>query len=99
MNSEEKMDLVVVLLINERKKVIVPENYINGYNKEYLKHLKNKGNNPSRDHLVFWSNEIIEGEFYPDPDQNAKEMTTFPPEKNGWYRGRTLFFTGKPRII
>lgn len=101
MNSSEidepnnKMDLVVVYLTKVREKVIVPETYINGYNNSFVKHLKNKGNNAGRDHLIFWSNEIVEGEFYPEPDQNAEELENFPPEKSGWYIGRTLYFTGK----
>lgn len=95
MESNKKLDLVVAYLKTVRQKVIVPETYINGYNTSFLKHLKNVGNNASRDHLIFWSNEIVEGEFYPEPDQNTKKMETFPPEKSGWYVGRTLYFTGK----
>lgn len=93
--SNEKMDLVVVLLKTVQQKVIVPEHYINGYNQSYLKHLKNKGNYACRDHLIFWSKDIVEGEYYPNVDPNAKELAIFPPEKCGWYRGRTLWFTGK----
>lgn len=93
--SSEKKDFVVVYLTAVRQKIIVPETYINGYNKSFLKHLKNKGNNASRDHLIFWSKKVVEGEFYPEPDQNAKEMLVFPPDESGWYLGRTLWFTGK----
>lgn len=99
MDSNKKMDLVVVYMTKVHQKVIVPEQYINGYNQEFVKHLKNKGNNAGRDHLIFWSSEIVEGEFYPDPDQNAKETTSFPPQKNGWYLGRTLYFTGKTKLV
>lgn len=103
-NSKNKikiinMDYVVVYLTEVRKKVIVPENYINGYNQDFLRHLKNKGNNASRNHLIFWSNEIVEGAFYPEPDKKANELKIFPPEKNGWYIGRTLYFTGKNWVI
>lgn len=51
--SNEKLDLVVVYLTTVREKVIVPEKYINGYDKGFLKHLKNVGNNSCRDHLIF----------------------------------------------
>lgn len=95
MDSNKKFDFVVAYLTMAKQKVIVPEQYINGYSQSFVKHLKNKGNNASRDHLIFWSNEIVEGQFYPDPDKNATELTSFPPEKTGWYRGRTLYFTGK----
>lgn len=93
--SNEKLDLVVVYLTTVREKVIVPEKYINGYDKGFLKHLKNVGNNSCRDHLIFWSKDIVEGKFYPDADQSAPKMETFPPGKCGWYLGRTLYFTGE----
>lgn len=99
LHSNKKMDLVVVLLKSVQKKIIVPEYYINGYNQSFLKLLKNKGNNAGRDHLIYWSNDVVEGEFYPDPDQNAEELTHFPPQKDGWYRGRTLWFTGNIQFI
>lgn len=93
--SNAKIDFVVAYLTEVKQKVIVPESYINGYSQSFVKHLKNKGNNASRNHLIFWSNEIKEGEFYPDPDQTSKSLNFFPPQKNGWYIGRTLWFTGK----
>lgn len=52
------MDLVVVYLTNVHEHVIVPEHYIYDLN---VKSLKNKGKNPCRDYLVYWSDECVEG--------------------------------------
>lgn len=86
------MDLVVTYLKDVKRYVIVPENYIYGFN---LKSLKNLGNNSCRDQLVFWSDECIEGLYYPEPNANANKLRYFPPGiDGGWYHGRTIYFTG-----
>lgn len=89
------MDLVLVYLREVKEYVIVPETYINGYGPDFLKGLKNQGNNCNRDHLVFYSDQCVEGHTYPEPDPNAKISETFPPIGSSWYNGRTILFTGK----
>lgn len=89
------MNFVLVYLREVREYVIVPETYINGYGPAFLNSLKNKGNNSSRDQLIFYSDQCVEGENYPEPDQNAALSETFPPNGNAWYHGRTILFTGK----
>lgn len=86
------MDLVVVYLSDVAKHIIVPESYIYGLD---LKQLKNRGKNMSRSHLVYWSDDCIEGELYPEPNENAPKSQTFPAGNGAWYFGRTIHFTGK----
>lgn len=85
------MDLVVVYLTDVRKHVIVPENYIYGFD---LKKLKNRGKNMSQNQLVFWSDSCIECEVYPTPNEDAPKLKTFPPGDGAWYYGRTIHYTG-----
>lgn len=85
------MDLVVVYLTKVREHIIIPEKYIYGFN---IKALKNYGRNQSRDQLIYWSNECIEGEHYPDPDENAVVSENWPAETGSWFHGRTIFYTG-----
>lgn len=86
------MDLVVVFLTDVGKHIIVPEEYVYGLD---LKQLKNRGKNMSRDHLVYWSDDCIEGERYPEPNETAPKSKTFPaPAGGAWYFGRTIHFTG-----
>lgn len=86
------MDLVVVFLTHAREYIIVPENYIYGLN---YKQLKNSGKNSCRDHLIYWSNDCIEGIFYPEIDKNAVISMELPPGNGAWYHGRTIHYTGK----
>lgn len=69
------MDLVIVYLTDIREYVIVPERYIYGLD---VKQLKNSGKNSCRDHLVFWSDKCIEGEFYPEPIFSSDISNAFP---------------------
>lgn len=85
------MNLVVVFLSEVREYIIVPENYIFGLN---IKDVKNLGKNSSRDYLVYFSDDCVEGTFYPDPIQNATESSQFPAGSGSWYRGRIIHFTG-----
>ncbi|XP_055315745.1 uncharacterized protein LOC129575768 [Sitodiplosis mosellana] len=84
------MDLVVVYLTKVRRHIIIPEKYIYGFN---LKALKNYGKNPSRDQLIYWSEECIEGEHYPDPDINATVSENWPAQAGAWFHGRTIYYT------
>lgn len=85
------MDLVVVYLTNVHEHVIVPEHYIYDLN---VKSLKNKGKNPCRDYLVYWSDECVEGEHYPEPNSDATISMNFPAGSGAWFHGRTVYFTG-----
>lgn len=89
------MNLVLVYLREVKEHVIVPETYINGFDGTFLNSLKNNGNNPGRDLLIFWSKDCIEGKIYPEPDKNAGISKTFPPEDGAWYKGRTIYYTGE----
>lgn len=84
------MNLVVVYLTKVREHVIIPENYIHGFN---LKALKNFGKNACRDQLVYWSDECIEGENYPDPKEDAIVSETWPAGSGAWYHARTIYYT------
>lgn len=87
------MNLVVVFLTKVRVHIIVPERYVHGLS---IKSVKNLGKNSCRDYLIYWSDECIEGENYPEPNLNAKESSTFPTAQGGaWYHGRLIYFTGK----
>lgn len=86
------MNLVVVFLTNVKKHIIVPENYVYGLS---IKAVKNHGKNSCRDYLIYWADECIEGEFYPDPNSNAVESSIFPVQGGAWYHGRLIYFTGK----
>lgn len=86
------MDLVVVYLTDVKKHIIVPEKYIYGLD---LKQLKNRGKNMCRNHLVYWSDDCIEGERYPEPDESAPKSKNFPAGGGAWYFGHTIHFTGK----
>lgn len=85
------MNLVLVFLTKVREHVIIPEHYIYGFN---VKALKNFGNNASRDQLIYWSDECIEGEKYPEPNFNAEISDVFPAKSGAWYHARTIYFTG-----
>lgn len=91
----EKMDLAVIYLRKVRKHVIIPEKYIYDFN---LNALKNYGKNPSRDQLVYWSDECIEGRYYPDINPNAVISEVWPAPTGAWFYGRVLLFTGKYRL-
>lgn len=85
------MDLVVVFLTKVGKHIIVPEKYIHELD---IKQLKNRGKNSCRDYLIYWSDDVIECENYPDPIPDAVVMDSFPAGCGGWFKGRLLFFTG-----
>lgn len=86
------MNLVVVFLTKVRKHIIIPEEYILGFN---VNALKNFGNNSCRDQLVFWSDECIEGELYPEPNPDASISENWPAGSGAWYHARTIYYTGK----
>lgn len=86
------MDLVVVCLTNAGKNIIIPEHYIYGLD---YKQLKNNGKNACRDQLVYWSDDCIEGFYYPEIDKNAVVKMELPAGNGAWYHGRTIYFTGK----
>lgn len=87
------MDYVVVYLTHIKTSVVVPEHYIYDLN---LKALKNRGNNACRDHLVYWSNNCIQCEFYPEPNLNAVKTKVYSTADEGaWYHARTIYFTGQ----
>lgn len=86
------MDLVVVYLCDIGKHVIVPEEYIHDLN---VSQLKNRGKNASRNFLVYYTDDCIECEYYPDPISDAIVMNEFPAGHGGWFHGRTIFYTSK----
>lgn len=86
------MDLVVVYLNDIGKHVIVPEKYVHDLN---VPQLKNRGRNTCRDFLVYYTDDCIECEYYPDPISEAIVLKEFPAGRGGWFYGRTIFFTGK----
>lgn len=86
------MFFVVIYLREAKVHIIAPENYIYGLD---MKQLKNRGNNMCVDRLIFWSDDCVESKFYPEPDTNAPQSTTFPAGKGAWYRGNTIYYTGK----
>lgn len=85
------MNLVVVFLTKIGEHFIVPESYI--YDLD-MKQLKNRGKNSCRDYLVYWADDIIECEFYPEPNKDAVVMYSFPAGRGGWFTGRTVYFSG-----
>lgn len=86
------MDLVVIFLPNVGEHIIVPETYV--YNLD-MKQLKNRGRNSCRDYLVYWSDDSIECEYYPEPIPNASNMDKFPAGQGGYFKGRLILFTSK----
>lgn len=86
------MNLVVVYLTKVREHIIIPENYIYGFN---LKSLKNFGKNACRDQLVYWSDDCVEGFDYPDPKEDAIISENWPAGSGAWYHARTIYYTGK----
>lgn len=85
------MNLVVAYLTKVREHIIVPERYIHGFN---VKALKNFGNNSCRDQLIYWSDECIEGQHYPDPNPDAIIADSWPAGNGTWYHARTIYYTG-----
>lgn len=85
------MNLVLVFLSKIRNYIIVPENYIYGLN---IGDVKNRGKNSCRDYLIYWTDNCIEGIFYPEPCPNAIQSSTFPAGNGAWYHGRIIHFTG-----
>lgn len=86
------MNLVVAYLTKVREHIIIPERYIYGLN---MKALKNFGNNSSRDQLVYWADECVEGQNYPEPHPDADISENWPAGTGAWYHARTIYFTGK----
>lgn len=82
----------MVYLCDIEKHVIVPEKYIHDLN---VSQLKNRGKNASRNFLVYFTDDAIECEQYPDPISDAIVMTEFPAGRGDWFYGRTISFTGK----
>ena len=85
------MNLVVAYLTKVRRHVSVPESYIYGLD---VKALKNYGNNWCRDQLIYWSDDCVEGEHYPDPKSDARISENWPARGGAWYHARTIFYTG-----
>lgn len=85
------MNLVLVFLTNVREYIIVPENYIYGLD---INAVKNLGKNSCRNYLIYWSDDCVEGAYYPEPDENAAKSTQFPAERGAWFFGRIIYFTG-----
>lgn len=85
------MNYVVVFLKKVREHIIIPESYIYGFN---LKALKNCGKNSCRDYLVYWSEDCIEGEYYPEPKEDAIVSENWPVSIGVWCKARTIFYTG-----
>lgn len=85
------MVFAVVYLIEPKKHIVVPENFI--FNRNDIK-LKNYGVNANQTHKVFWC-ENGEG-----PHFDASESKEFPPiSGEGCYKSRILKFFGMSTII
>lgn len=85
------MSLVVAYLHKVRQHVIAPERFIYDLN---LKTLKNFGRNSCRDQLVYWCDDCIEGQHYPDPKEDSIISEQWPAGAGAWYHARIIYFTG-----
>lgn len=94
--AQKKIELVVVFLTDVKEFIIVPENYILGLD---INAVKNMGKNSCRDHLIYWSDQCVEGDFYPEPKKSAVVSKTFPANDGAWFHGRTVHYTGKFDIL
>lgn len=99
------MFAVVVLLTKPRAHTIVPENYIYGL-KELEDNLKTWGANKKHDHLIFWSQNLLNDDTVPDetiqPNFSSASYDVFPPPpqvKAACYIGRIKRFFSKNKII
>lgn len=91
------MDLVVIFLTDIGQHVIVPEKYVYDLN---VSQLKNRGKNACIDFLVYYTDDCIECQYYPDPILDAIILKEFPAGRGGWFHGRTVFFTStKQRLV
>lgn len=97
----KKMFAVVVLLIKPREHIIVPEGYILGLT-DLEDDLKTWGANKTHDHLIFWSNNLLDENIVPDeaiaPDFTFARCEVFPPpapSDAGCYIGRIKRFFSK----
>lgn len=86
-----KMAFAVLYLIEPKKHIVVPENFI--FDRNDIK-LKNYGVNSNQTHKVFWC------ESDDEPNFDANESNEFPPiGGEGCYKSRILKFFGRLTII
>lgn len=85
---------VVVLLVDAKEHIIIPEEFIFGLDEQSL---KNVGKNPHFRYKVFWTplnDEGIPVAGYV-PNFNLDKSTTFPPVGKACYVGRIKKFFSK----
>lgn len=94
------MLFVVVYLVEPKKRIILPENFIYDLCEVSL---KNNGRNSNHKYLIYWSkNAIGDGSFAPDfkiePNFDAPLSHIYPPENDvieACYIAQIKLFVGK----
>lgn len=84
---------IVVFLVDAKKHIIVPEEFIFNLDEESL---KNKGKNPSFRYTVFWSENALDANGVPQadylPDFNLTKSIDYPPIGDACYLGQIKKF-------
>lgn len=87
---------VVVFLVDSKKHIIVPEEFVFDLDEESL---KNKGKNPNFRYTVFWSENALDENGIPRaeyvPDFNLVKVIDFPPIGDACYLGQVKKFYSK----
>lgn len=84
---------VVVFLVEPKKYIIVPEEFIFALDEESL---KNIGKNGNFSYKIFWSDNCVDNEGVPDkeypPDFSLENSAPFPPADKACYIGKLKRF-------
>lgn len=94
---------VVVHLIEPKKRIIVPENFILGLSEQSL---KNYGTNSNINYTVYWSKDAL-GDENNEPNANHEtnfrlaKSNVYPPDdlRETCYNARLKYFFSKNKIV
>lgn len=87
------MTFVTVYLVDGKRNIVVPENWVQDLNNAKL---KNNGRNSNQDFLVYWSAENGRANFQLQPDFGARLVKEYLPTTCGvCYICRVKLFFGK----